>query len=222
VEIEPRGAMSKRSLGKTVLVIAATFTLGSSWISCSAQTQVWVGPDGKQIPEPEPETYESITSKPWVHKSLSCYIFLKDIGHEDDGISASGQAGEDISRFRTNYRALYKRLTGLDDDDVNLMLTIALDGYHALEANEMEGNTEIEAIRHRYSTEQLLKMPVSPKLQKLNDERWQIPIDTLEKLKQALSESSYAKVEKFVRSYEPQTQTTGIRKVPVTNDPSEP
>src|SRR6202020_1341012 len=81
------------------------------------------------------------------------------------------------------------------------MLAISLDGYRTLMAKEEEQRVAIQGYRAQYTGKQLAQMPTPANLQQLNDERWAIPEQTAMKLKQALGEDGFNKLDVWVTKH---------------------
>jgi hypothetical protein len=136
-------------------------------------------------------------------------FFLVKLGHMDERVrffnSPEGQqeaahlASE--GQIAPKVRPPYETMIGLTHDQVETMLAIALDGYRSLAAKEQEQKVAIKEYRAQHSEKQLAQTPIPTNLQQLNDERWAIPEQTAMKLKQALGEDGFNKLDAWVTKH---------------------
>jgi hypothetical protein len=133
-------------------------------------------------------------------------FFLLKLGHSDERMrlvnSPEGQQEaarlEAEGQIAPKVRPPYETMIGLSHDQVETMLAISLDGYRTLKAKEEEQRVAAQEYRGQYTLKQLAQMPTPANLQQLNDERWAIPEQTAMKLKQALGEDGFNKLDAWV------------------------
>jgi hypothetical protein len=140
---------------------------------------------------------------------LRYMFFLVKLGRSDERVrlfnSPEGQQEaarlEAEGQIAPKVRPPYETMIGLSHDQVETMLAISLDGYRALEAKEQEQRVAIKEYRAQHTEKQPAQVPIPANLQQLNDERWAIPEQTAMKLKQALGEDGFNKLDAWVTKH---------------------
>ncbi len=124
------------------------------------------------------------------------YLFLQHIGREDQEVQRALAEGKDISEIRWDYQ----NTVHLREDETKQMLSVALEGYRAIEAKEQEVQDGIRLLHEQYTNAQIAKMKTPENLKHLNDERWQLVGNTMANLRQALGQEEYQKLDSFIHA----------------------
>jgi hypothetical protein len=179
------------------------------------ETYVFIGARENLQSAVPPSAYNhpvSLADLPPPHQTplrIRYMFFLLKLGHADERLrlfnSPEGQQEaarlEAEGQIAPKVRPPYETMIGLSHDQVETMLAISLDGYRTLMAKEEEQRVAIQGYRAQYTGKQLAQMPTPANLQQLSDERWAIPEQTAMKLKQALGEDGFNKLDAWVTKH---------------------